>query len=182
MTPGHESLAEREQIPKLALASHLRIVRHVSLAVDSLSSSYRRTTGNLAHLLVENHCQVEVVRNDEAPAEVAALACGPATPLLDICLGHQAVARYHSLIVEETTLPPDLLVTARGPSGIPMALRHAHRPVEGLQFHPESILTIHGGEIIGNFIRFVVCQRSAAGAGRRAAGWPPGGRTERCGD
>jgi anthranilate synthase/aminodeoxychorismate synthase-like glutamine amidotransferase len=60
--------------------------------------------------------------------------------------------RYHSLIVDEATLPPDLLVTART-DGIPMALRHATRPVEGVQFHPESILTTHGDAIIGNFVR-----------------------------
>jgi para-aminobenzoate synthetase / 4-amino-4-deoxychorismate lyase len=62
-------------------------------------------------------------------------------------------ARYHSLIIDETTLPPDLLITARGPGGIPMGLRHAHYPIEGLQFHPESILTTHGAIIIRNFIR-----------------------------
>ena len=58
--------------------------------------------------------------------------------------------RYHSLIVDEGTLPPDLLVTART-DGIPMAVRHATRPVEGVQFHPESILTTHGAAIIANF-------------------------------
>jgi len=58
--------------------------------------------------------------------------------------------RYHSLIVDEATLPPDLLVTART-DGIPMALRHATRPVEGVQFHPESILTAYGAAIIANF-------------------------------
>ena len=46
-------------------------------------------------------------------------------------------ARYHSLIVEEGSLPPGLVITARGPGGIPMGLRHVTRhPVEGLQFHP----------------------------------------------
>ena len=59
--------------------------------------------------------------------------------------------RYHSLIVDEATLPPDLLVTART-DGIPMAVRHATRPVEGVQFHPESILTTHGAAIIANFV------------------------------
>jgi para-aminobenzoate synthetase/4-amino-4-deoxychorismate lyase len=59
--------------------------------------------------------------------------------------------RYHSLIVDEATLPPDLLVTART-DGIPMAVRHATRPVEGVQFHPESILTTHGDSIIENFL------------------------------
>ena len=63
-----------------------------------------------------------------------------------------AATRYHSLIVDEATLPPDLLVTART-DGIPMALRHVTRPVEGVQFHPESILTAHGHAIIENFVR-----------------------------
>jgi len=62
-----------------------------------------------------------------------------------------AATRYHSLIVDEATLPPDLLVTART-DGIPMAVRHATRPVEGVQFHPESILTAHGAAIIANFL------------------------------
>jgi hypothetical protein len=62
-------------------------------------------------------------------------------------------ARYHSLIIDEDTLPPDMLITARGPGGIPMGLRHAHHPAEGVQFHPESILTTQGGTIIRNFIQ-----------------------------
>ena len=121
-------------------------------------------------------------------------ACAATTPLLGICLGHQAIAaacgarittapqpvhgqaslithdgggllsglprrfraaRYHSLIVEEESLPPALVITARGPGGIPMGLRHAQHPAEGLQFHPESILTTHGNDIIRNFVRTV---------------------------
>jgi anthranilate synthase/aminodeoxychorismate synthase-like glutamine amidotransferase len=57
-------------------------------------------------------------------------------------------ARYHSLIIDERSLPADLRITARGPNGIPMALRHTTHPVEGLQFHPESILTPHGRSLI----------------------------------
>jgi para-aminobenzoate synthetase/4-amino-4-deoxychorismate lyase len=59
--------------------------------------------------------------------------------------------RYHSLIVDEGTLPPDLVVTART-DGFPMGLRHRTLPVEGVQFHPESILTTHGHVIIANFV------------------------------
>ncbi len=185
-----------------------------------LIDNYDSFTYNLAHLLLGGGCQVEVIRNDEVTAQdlmasgpdgivispgpgtpadagisiAAVRACGPATPLLGICLGHQAIAaaygatittapqpvhgqaspvthdgrgllaglaqgfpgaRYHSLIVAESTLPPELLVTARGPGGIVMGLRHASHPIEGLQFHPESILTGHGGAIIGNFIQTV---------------------------
>ena len=64
-------------------------------------------------------------------------------------------ARYHSLIVNEGSLPPGLLITARGPGGIPMGLRHIEHPAEGLQFHPESILTPYGDDIISNFVRAV---------------------------
>jgi para-aminobenzoate synthetase / 4-amino-4-deoxychorismate lyase len=195
-----------------------RTPRRGNLPMVLLIDNYDSFTYNLAHLLVDNNCHVEVIRSDEVSArDIAAFApdgvvispgpgtpadagisiaavraCGPTTPLLGICLGHQAIAaaygativaaptpahgraspithdgrgllaglpqpfpaaRYHSLIIDENTLPPDLHVTARGPGGIPMGLRHAHHPAEGLQFHPESVLTTHGGTIIRNFIR-----------------------------
>jgi anthranilate synthase/aminodeoxychorismate synthase-like glutamine amidotransferase len=72
-------------------------------------------------------------------------------------------ARYHSLIVDEESLPPGLVITARGPGGIPMGLRHARHPAEGLQFHPESILTAGGGAIIRNFVRAVRGQDQETG-------------------
>jgi len=62
-----------------------------------------------------------------------------------------AAMRYHSLIVAERTLPSCLQVTARTRSGIPMGLRHVSLPLEGVQFHPESVLTRHGHTIIGTF-------------------------------
>jgi para-aminobenzoate synthetase/4-amino-4-deoxychorismate lyase len=195
-----------------------RTPRRGSLPVILLIDNYDSFTHNLAHLLLGHRCHVEVVRNDEVlahdiatfapdgvvispgpgtPADAgisipAVRACGPTTPLLGVCLGHQAIAaaygaaivaapqpahgqaspithdgrgllaglpqpfpaaRYHSLILDEDTLPPDILITARGPGGIPMGLRHAHHPAEGLQFHPESILTIHGSTIIRNFVQ-----------------------------
>jgi anthranilate/para-aminobenzoate synthase component II len=80
-----------------------------------------------------------------------------------------AAARYHSLIVDETTLPPGLRITARGPGGIPMGLRHAAHPAEGLQFHPESILTGPGAAIIGTFIRQASRTRWPAQPGRASA-------------
>ena len=63
------------------------------------------------------------------------------------------VARYHSLIVDEASLPRDLIVTARTEDGIPMALRHRSRPLYGVQFHPESVLTRHGHLLLANFAR-----------------------------
>jgi anthranilate synthase/aminodeoxychorismate synthase-like glutamine amidotransferase len=178
--------------------------------------NYDSFTYNLAHLLDISGCQVEVVRNDEVSADqVAAFgpsgvlispgpctpseagisiavvrACGATTPLLGICLGHQAIAaafgaaviraprpvhgktsqilhdgggvlrglpplfaatRYHSLVVDAGTLPPFLAITARTRERLPMGLRHTERPIEGVQFHPESVLTTHGEQIIRNF-------------------------------
>jgi para-aminobenzoate synthetase component II len=61
-------------------------------------------------------------------------------------------ARYHSLVVLPSSVPSDLEVAARGTDGLVMALRHRHRPVESVQFHPESYLTRHGPKIFRNFL------------------------------
>jgi anthranilate synthase/aminodeoxychorismate synthase-like glutamine amidotransferase len=62
--------------------------------------------------------------------------------------------RYHSLIVAEEGFPEELEVSARTSDGETiMALRHRTLPIEGVQFHPESVLTVHGKEIIQNFLR-----------------------------
>ena len=61
--------------------------------------------------------------------------------------------RYHSLAVREETLPSDLEVVARSEDGIVMALRHRSLPVWGVQFHPESILSVEGPKLIENFVR-----------------------------
>lgn len=62
------------------------------------------------------------------------------------------VGRYHSLIVQKDGLPDSLRVTASTPNGEIMALKHVSYPVFGIQFHPESILTPEGKEILRNFI------------------------------
>lgn len=61
-------------------------------------------------------------------------------------------ARYHSLIVERDSLPECLEVTAETDDGVIMGLRHTEYEVEGIQFHPESVLTAEGLKIIGNFL------------------------------
>lgn len=61
--------------------------------------------------------------------------------------------RYHSLIVEEKGLPADLEVSARTADGTIMGLRHRRMPVEGVQFHPESVLTEDGKTLIRNFLQ-----------------------------
>jgi anthranilate synthase/aminodeoxychorismate synthase-like glutamine amidotransferase len=61
--------------------------------------------------------------------------------------------RYHSLIVERETLPACLEVSATTPDGLIMGLRHREMAVEGVQFHPESILTTEGKKLLANFLR-----------------------------
>ena len=60
--------------------------------------------------------------------------------------------RYHSLVVSPDGLPPVLEVTARTADGVVMALRHRDLPVEGVQFHPESVLTGEGPKLLANFL------------------------------
>ena len=60
--------------------------------------------------------------------------------------------RYHSLIVEGRSLPRCLSVSAETDDGVIMGLRHRHYPVEGVQFHPESVLTIPGAALLQNFL------------------------------
>ncbi len=142
---------------------------------------------------------------------------GATTPVLGVCLGHQAiavaygadvvrsgapmhgkpclvhhdgrgvheglpdpvvVARYHSLVVDEATLPPDLVVTARSPSGVVMGVRHRRHRVEGVQWHPESILSPVGGRVLDRFLRPQAPARASA-ATSSGVRTPPQGRPRR---
>ena len=61
--------------------------------------------------------------------------------------------RYHSLAVLEDSLPDEIIVTGRTESGVVMALRHATLPIDGVQFHPESVLTQGGHQMVANWLR-----------------------------
>jgi anthranilate/para-aminobenzoate synthase component II len=64
-----------------------------------------------------------------------------------------AAGRYHSLIADPTRMPPSLEITARTPEGEIMGVRHRTLPIEGVQFHPESVLTPDGPALMANFLR-----------------------------
>ena len=64
-----------------------------------------------------------------------------------------SVGRYHSLIVDPETLPPELVPTAWADDGTLLAFQHRHLPLVGLQFHPESILTRHGYRLLAGFLK-----------------------------
>jgi anthranilate synthase component 2 len=150
----------------------------VILVVDH----YDSFTFNLVQLIESLGERTEVVKSDAESAErllerkpsAVVLSPGPGrpedagcfpelleilpheTPVLGVCLGHQALgisaARYHSLVVRRVGLPDGLALTAWSDDGLVMATRDRTRPRFGVQFHPESILTPDGPKIIRNFL------------------------------
>jgi len=74
------------------------------------------------------------------------------------------VGRYHSLIAAPATIPAHLEVSARTEQGEIMAVRHRTLVVEGVQFHPESILTPDGPQLMGNFLKYTAGERTRDGA------------------
>jgi anthranilate synthase component II len=198
---------------------HLQQGRPMLLMIDN----YDSFTYNLVQYLGELGEEVKVVRNDEvtaddverlAPARIV-ISPGPCTPdragislevirrfggrtpILGVCLGHQAIGqafggrivhagrvmhgkvsrirhdskgvfrglpdgfeatRYHSLVIAKDSVPDCLEVTAwteddKGHMEEIMGVRHRTLPIEGVQFHPESILTQHGHDLLRNFLQ-----------------------------
>ncbi len=168
------------------LGAQTEVVRNDAVTVDELVAARER--GDFTHLIVspgpgtpaDAGISVEAIRRS-----------GPTTPILGVCLGHQAIgeaygatvvrapeivhgkpslvhhdghgvyaglpsplvcARYHSLVIDPETLPDELEATAHTASGIVMGVRHRSHPVEGVQMHPESILTARGHEMLQSFL------------------------------
>jgi len=72
--------------------------------------------------------------------------------------------RYHSLAVVDNTVPHDLVVTSRTKGGVIMGLQHVSKPIYGVQFHPESVLTEGGYQMLGNWLESIGLQGAAAKA------------------
>ena len=94
------------------------------------------------------HGKTSEIRHDDGP-----LYAGVPNPFV--------ATRYHSLCVRREDLPGDLVVTATSPDGVIMGLRHRRYPIEGVQFHPESILSVHGKRILANFLSMPTPSTSA---------------------
>jgi para-aminobenzoate synthetase component 2 len=77
--------------------------------------------------------------------------------------------RYHSLAIVDTTVPEDLVVTARTAGGIIMGVQHKTKPIYGVQFHPESVMTESGYQMLGNWLESIGLE----GAAERAKGLSP---------
>jgi anthranilate synthase component II len=183
----------------------------------TLIDNYDSFTFNLVHYLGELGADVSVWRNDAitvadalgSKPDAIVLSPGPCTPneagvcldlvrsgsettpMLGVCLGHQAIGqafggeivrapapmhgkvsrishharglfrglngpfqatRYHSLIIERGSAPSELEISAESDDGLIMSVEHRDRPVFGVQFHPESIASEHGRQILRNFL------------------------------
>ena len=125
----------------------------VCLGHQAVAVAYGATVGRAPELL---HGKTSEVSHDGA-----GVLAGLPTPF--------TATRYHSLAVDPDTVPPDLEVTGRTSGGVIMALRHRDVAVEGVQFHPESVLTEGGHRLLANWL--VACGDSDAPA--RAAGLAP---------
>ena len=183
--------------------------------------NYDSFTYNLVHLVGRHTEALTVVRNDAMTVEAVQAAApdailispgpgrpddagiskalvetlGPTTPILGVCLGHQAIGevfgglvthapslmhgktstiyhdgktifegatqgfiatRYHSLVVDRASVPDALEISAETDDGVVMGLRHRTYPVEGIQFHPESVLTTEGPRLIANWLSKII--------------------------
>jgi anthranilate synthase component 2 len=185
-----------------------------------LLDNYDSFTFNLYQALTALGANVEVVRNDQTSVaeieqrldEIDGIVISPGpctpseagisvdlvrqlagkTPILGVCLGHQAIGeafgaviehapnlmhgkvskilhdglgvyeglpdpftatRYHSLTIRPGTLPDELQITSESEDGVIMGIRHTTFAIEGVQFHPESILTPEGSDLLANFLR-----------------------------
>ncbi|HXQ78954.1 MAG: aminodeoxychorismate/anthranilate synthase component II [Thermoplasmata archaeon] len=107
----------------------------------------------LGHQLIAEHYGATVVRAQEPVHGDVTRVTHDGRGLFVGVPSPTWVARYHSLIVRLASVPPSLEICARGNGGIVMGLRHRDRPVQSVQFHPESYLTRSGPAILRNFLR-----------------------------
>jgi anthranilate synthase/aminodeoxychorismate synthase-like glutamine amidotransferase len=115
----------------------------------------------LGHQAIAQACGGRVVRSPRpVHGHASSIVHDGTSFLFDGIPAKLRAARYHSLVVEESTLPATLRVTARCEEGLIMALEHRVWPVFGVQFHPESILSEHGHSLLANFLKIAGIPRS----------------------
>ena len=107
----------------------------------------------LGHQCIVQHFGGNIVRADRLMHGKTSMAEHDDEGLFSGLPQPMLVGRYHSLCAESTTVPDQLRVTATTERGEIMGVRHIERPIEGVQFHPESVLTPEGDELMQNFLR-----------------------------
>jgi anthranilate synthase/aminodeoxychorismate synthase-like glutamine amidotransferase len=106
----------------------------------------------LGHQCLGEAFGAKVVRNEPSHGKTSWIRHDNSGVLAGVSDPFEAT-RYHSLIVERSSVPDELVVTAWTADETVMGLRHVRHPTYGVQFHPESVLTKEGKKILGNFIR-----------------------------
>jgi anthranilate synthase component II len=142
--PGPGTPEDSGHVEMVRELAGVKPVFGVCLGLQSIATAYGATVSPAAHQM---HGKTSSIDHD-------------GTGVFEGIAPGFTATRYHSLIVEEPTVPPELLVTARShDDGYVMGLRHRTELVEGVQFHPESILTADGIELFRNFAREVEARR-----------------------
>lgn len=106
----------------------------------------------LGHQAIGVACGADVVRAREPVHGRTSLVHHTGLGVLEGLPNPLEASRYHSLVVAEDSLPDDLIATAHTEDGVVMAIQHRTWPVYGVQFHPESILTVAGHRLLRNFL------------------------------
>ena len=106
----------------------------------------------LGHQAIGQHFGGKVIRAPEPVHGKPVEVCHDGKTIFKGIEGVFNAGRYHSLIVDRTSLPDCLEISAESPDGLIMAMRHRDWLLEGVQFHPESILTEHGKTMLQNFL------------------------------
>jgi len=105
----------------------------------------------LGHQSIGQAFGARIVRGEPVHGKTAKILHDGEGVYAGIDQGFEAT-RYHSLVIEPESLPDCLIVTSRTEDGTIMGVRHRDFPVEGVQFHPESVLTRHGRDLLKNFL------------------------------
>jgi anthranilate synthase component II len=105
----------------------------------------------LGHQAIGQAFGAEIVRGEPVHGKTAKILHDGEGVYRGVKQGFEAT-RYHSLVIEPESLPEDLQITSRTEDGTIMGVRHRDFPVEGVQFHPESVLTRSGHELLKNFL------------------------------
>ena len=122
-------------------------------AIRELSSTLPTLGVCLGHQAIATAFGGCVVRADEPRHGKASLVEHAGRGLFEGLSSRFEAGRYHSLVADRGTLPPELRVTAWTEDGTVMGLSHQERPLHGVQFHPESVLTPEGSRLLQNFVR-----------------------------
>jgi len=105
----------------------------------------------LGHQSIGQAFGARIVRGEPVHGKTAKILHDGAGVYAGLDQGFEAT-RYHSLVIEPDSMPDCLVVTSRTPDGTIMGVRHRDFPVEGVQFHPESVLTRQGRDLLKNFL------------------------------